>query len=96
MLLNCRRCTALMPEYVNTASGLDLHRCHWLSGDHEMGPIHGGWNHLVEVQDPVLAECAPLLYGPWADPGSAKTEPWAGPLAAEWFSARDDAFRLSD
>jgi hypothetical protein len=25
MLMNCERCTALTPEYVNTASGLELH-----------------------------------------------------------------------
>ena len=49
MLLNCSRCTALTPEYINTASGLDLHRFHWLSGDHEIGAIQGGWNHLVEA-----------------------------------------------
>ncbi|MFM7235844.1 MAG: hypothetical protein ACKOYK_03600, partial [Cyanobium sp.] len=29
MLLNTARCTALTPEYVNQASGLDLHRFHW-------------------------------------------------------------------
>jgi hypothetical protein len=39
MLLNCSRCTALTPDSVNTASGLDLHRVNWLSGDHEIGAI---------------------------------------------------------
>jgi hypothetical protein len=96
MLLNCRRCTALTPEFVITASGLDLHRFHWLSGDHEIGPIHGGWNHLLEVQDPVLAECAPRLYWPLGRPWFRESRTMGGPLAAEWFSARDDTFRLSD
>jgi len=26
MLMNCERCTALTPEFVNTASGLELHQ----------------------------------------------------------------------
>ena len=52
MLLNCSRCTKLTPDYVNTATGLDLHRFHWLEGDHEIGAILEGWNHLVDVQAP--------------------------------------------
>ena len=52
MLLNCSRCTKLTPDYVNTATGLELHRFHWLEGDHEIGAIKGGWNHLVDVQAP--------------------------------------------
>ena len=62
MLLNCSRCTALNPDYVNTAYGLDLHSFNWLSGDHEIGAIQGSWNHLVGVQDSALAEDSPLLY----------------------------------
>ena len=42
MLLNCSRCTNLTLDYVNTASGLELHRFHWLEGDHEIGAIEGG------------------------------------------------------
>jgi hypothetical protein len=42
MLLNCSRCTNLTVDYVNTASGLELHRFHWLEGDHEIGAIQGG------------------------------------------------------
>ena len=41
MLLNCSRCTKLTPDYVNTATGLELHRFHWLEGDHEIGAIKG-------------------------------------------------------
>ena len=47
MLLNCAKCKALTPDYVNTASGLDLHRFHWLDGDHLIGDIPHSWNHLV-------------------------------------------------
>jgi hypothetical protein len=53
MLLNCARCTALTPEYVNTASGLDLHRFRWLGTDDLIGELPHRWNHLVDY-DPAL------------------------------------------
>jgi hypothetical protein len=96
MLINCSRCAALTPEYVNTASGLELHRFLWLSGDHEIGAIEGGWNHLVDVQDPALAEGAPLLHWTLGGPWFREQRTMGGPLAAEWFAARDDAFKLYD
>lgn len=65
MLLKCSRCTKLTLDYVNTAMGLELHRFHWLEGDHEIGAIKGGWNHLVDVQAPLESEQAsPMLH--WA------------------------------
>jgi hypothetical protein len=96
MLLNCSRCTALTPEYVNTASGLDLHRFHWLSGNHDIGAIQGGWNHLVSVQDPAMAEGSPLLHWTLGGPWFREQRTMGGALAAEWFAARDDAFKLYD
>ena len=48
MLLNNEKCTQLTLDYVNTASGLDLHRFKWLSGDDEIGEIPAKWNHLVD------------------------------------------------
>ena len=48
MLMNCARCTALTPEYVNKASGLELHQFKWLEGDHLIGGLPHGWNHLVD------------------------------------------------
>jgi hypothetical protein len=47
MLLNCAKCTMLTPDYVNTASGLELHRFRWLGNDELIGSIPLGWNHLV-------------------------------------------------
>lgn len=46
MLMNCAKCTALTPEHVNTASGLDLHQFRWL-GDEQIGELPHQWNHLV-------------------------------------------------
>ena len=46
MLLNNERCRALSPEYVNTASGLDLHRFAWTE-DRLIGDLPLEWNWLV-------------------------------------------------
>ena len=94
MLLNCSRCTALTPNYVNTATGLELHRFHWLAGDHEIGAVPDGWNHLVAVQDPAEAEAAPLLHWTLGGPWFKAQRSMGAALAAEWFVARDEAFRL--
>jgi hypothetical protein len=99
MLFNGARCTALTPEYVNTATGLQLHRMEWLAGDQEIGglPLER-WNHLIDVQPPRPE--------PAAEGGSALVHwtlggPWfreyrlaGGALAAEWLAARDEAMRL--
>jgi lipopolysaccharide biosynthesis glycosyltransferase len=61
MLMNCRACSALTPEYVATASGLDLHQFKWLD-DREIGPLPGGWNHLVDYDPPRPIEEISLLH----------------------------------
>ncbi len=53
MLFNNVKCTALTPDYVNTASGLELHRFHWLESEDLIGDIPHKWNHLVDY-DPEL------------------------------------------
>lgn len=52
MLMNNAKCTALTPSYVETASGLDLHRFRWLA-DETIGKLPARWNHLVDY-DPQL------------------------------------------
>jgi len=47
MLIDCAACTALTPEYVNTASGLELHQFKWLGDDERIGELPARWNHLV-------------------------------------------------
>lgn len=47
MLFNCAKCKALTPEYVNTASGLELHQFKWLENDDLIGDLPARWNHLV-------------------------------------------------
>ncbi|MBD1194660.1 glycosyltransferase [Vulcanococcus sp. Clear-D1] len=96
MLLNCSRCTALTPEYVNTATGLELHQFKWLAGDHEISGLPEGWNHLVAVQEPAKAKGAPLLHWTLGGPWFSEQRTMGEGLAAEWFAARDNAFRLWD
>jgi hypothetical protein len=71
MLFNCARCTALTPEYVNTASGLDLHRFRWLATEELIGEIPHRWNHLVDYDPYVPAEQLSNLHftigGPYFD-----------------------------
>ena len=47
MVMNNERCRALTPEYVNTASGLDLHRFNWLADGDAIGELELEWNWLV-------------------------------------------------
>lgn len=53
MLFNNARCKALTPEFVNTASGLELHQFKWLGDDSLIGSIPAAWNHLVGYSDPM-------------------------------------------
>lgn len=94
MMLNCSRCTRLTPEYVNSATGLELHRFQWLSSEDEIGAIPDQWNHLVAVQDPNKANNATMLHWTLGGPWFKEQRTMGGALAAEWFSARDEAFQL--
>ncbi len=46
MVFNNGNCHALDPEYVNNASGLELHQFKW-AGDAQVGSLEPAWNHLV-------------------------------------------------
>jgi hypothetical protein len=52
VLFNNARCRALTPEYVSTATGLDLHQFKWLATDAEIGSLPERWNHLVGYNAP--------------------------------------------
>lgn len=47
IVFNNARCQSLTPEYVNTASGLDLHRLNWTE-DAEIASLALEWNWLVD------------------------------------------------
>jgi lipopolysaccharide biosynthesis glycosyltransferase len=69
MLMNCARCTMLTPDYVNTASGLEMHRFNWLENGKLVGALPSRWNHLVDYDTELpLSEISNLHFtrgGPW-------------------------------
>lgn len=84
MLMNCAKCTALTPQYVNSASGLELHQFKWLGDDGLIGELPPRWNHLVgyDAADPKAALAHFTIGGPWF-PDFAQSE-----FADEWRVAR--------
>jgi len=67
MLFNNAQCTALTPEYVNTASGLELHQFKWLADDGLIGALPKTWNHLVGYyeSEPMVSNVHYTLGGPY-------------------------------
>jgi hypothetical protein len=69
MLLNCKKCTTLTPDYVNKASGLELHQFKWLENEELIGSLPLEWNWLVG-EYPYKKEVKNIHYtdgGPWFD-----------------------------
>ena len=91
MLFNCAKCTALTPDYVNSASGLDLHRFNWLGDDDLIGEIPHRWNLLVGYDQSIpVDEVSNLHYtigGPYFHDYKDID------YAAEWFADRDEMLR---
>ncbi len=89
ILFNNERCMALTPEYVNNATGLELHQFKWLESDDLIGEVPPKWNYLVDVNErepePALAHYT--IGGPYF-PEYRKCH-----LAAEWFVERDEMLR---
>jgi hypothetical protein len=90
MLFNCARCTALTPDFVNTASGLELHQFKWLAGDHLIGEIPGEWNHLVGYDAP--KPHAKLVH--YTIGGPYFSEYRRCEFADDWFADRDAMLRV--
>jgi hypothetical protein len=85
MLFNNARCTALAPEYVNRASGLELHQFKWLGDDSLIGELPHRWNHLVgyDAPRPGMSLVHYTLGGPYFD------EYRDCEYSQEWFADRD-------
>jgi hypothetical protein len=67
MLFDNARCGALRPEYVNTATGLQLHRLQWVV-DREIGSLPLAWNYLVGESNQATGEPKNIHFtngGPW-------------------------------
>ena len=85
MLFNNARCRALTPDYVNAATGLELHQFKWLDGDEQIGALPPEWNWLVNEYE--RNEGAKLVHftdgGPYFD--AYRDDDYSD----EWFAARD-------
>lgn len=86
MVFDNAQCQALTPKYVNTATGLQLHRFQWLNSDEQIGRLQLLWNHLVGEYDPNphaknlhFTNGLPFKGAPYA----------TGPDAALWYEERD-------
>lgn len=85
ILFNNARCRALTPDYVNEATGLQLHQFKWLDGDHLIGELPPVWNWLVNEYD--RRDDAKLVH--FTDGGPYFDEYRNDDYAAEWFAARE-------
>jgi lipopolysaccharide biosynthesis glycosyltransferase len=62
ILFNNAKCTALTPDYVNTATGLQLHQFKWLGDDNLIGEIPHRWNHLVDYDPQAPVDQLSLIH----------------------------------
>ena len=89
MLMNCARCTALTPGYVNGATGLELHQFKWLESDALIGELPHEWNHLVGYDAPASrVSLAHFTIG-----GPYFSEYRECEYSREWFAERDAMLR---
>ena len=92
MLLNNARCRALTPDYVNRASGLELHQFKWLGDDGLIGEIPRGWNHLVGHDAP--SADASLVH---FTTGGPYFHQWCGcEHASAWFAEREQMLHAEE
>ncbi len=85
MLFNNARCRALSPDYVNRASGLELHQFKWVENNELIGALPDAWNHLVGYNPPRAD--ASLVHYTLGGPYFARYKDCE--YATEWFAERD-------
>ncbi len=90
MLFNNAKCRTLTPEYVNGASGLELHQFKWLANDESIGTLPDRWNHLVGYSAP--RRDAALVHFTLGGPYFPEFEDCE--YAREWFAERDAMLRV--
>lgn len=90
MLFNNARCRALTPEFVNTATGLQLHQFKWLEDEALIGGLPAGWNHLVGYDD--HRERVAVAHFTLGGPYFQKYE--SSDFGPEWFAERARMLRV--
>lgn len=87
ILFNNAKCKALTPDYVNTATGLELHQFKWLGDDGLIGELPHRWNHLVDYDPTVPTDQVSFLHytegGPYFEAYKNCS------YADTWFAERD-------
>lgn len=91
MLFNNAKCRALSPDFVNTATGLELHQFKWLENDGQIGELPAAWNWLVNEydHDPAAKNVHFTDGGPYFD------EYRNDDYAEEWFAMRDRVLHVT-
>ena len=77
MVFDCSQCKALTPEYVNTATGAELHQFKWLD-ESLIGDLPGSWQWIPDHSDGDPR----LLH--WTEGGPWFPEYRSAPYAAAW------------
>lgn len=91
ILFNNAKCRALTPDFVNTATGLQLHQFKWLESDDQIGALPPEWNWLVNEYE--HNEGAKLVH--FTDGGPYFDEYKDDDYAEEWFAARDRVLHVA-
>jgi hypothetical protein len=85
MLMNCQANQQLSPEYVDVASGLDLHQFKWVPDDRCIGDLPLRWNYLVDYYlDLDISRISNLHF---TEGGPYFAEYADCPFAFEWWEA---------
>ncbi|MBY3465773.1 glycosyltransferase [Rhizobium laguerreae] len=85
ILFSNDKCRTLTPDYVNTATGLQMHQFKWLESEDLIGELPVTWNYLVNEYD--YREDAKNVH--FTDGGPYFDEYRNNDYAEEWFAARE-------
>jgi lipopolysaccharide biosynthesis glycosyltransferase len=91
ILFNNAKCRKLGLDYVNTATGLELHQFKWLESDELIGELPASWNWLVNEYE--YSPDANLVH--FTDGGPYFEEYKNDDYAEEWFAARDRVLHVT-
>jgi lipopolysaccharide biosynthesis glycosyltransferase len=89
MLFNTARCTGLTPEFVNNATGMQLHQFKWLPNEDLIGELPQRWNHLVDYNPPLPPDQLSIIHYTEGGPYFEKFRNCG--YADLWFKERDRA-----
>ncbi|MCA1494985.1 glycosyltransferase [Sinorhizobium alkalisoli] len=91
ILFNNAKCRRLDVNYVNTATGLELHQFKWLESEDLIGELPARWNWLVNEYE--YSADASLVH--FTDGGPYFEEYKSDDYAEEWFAARDRVLHVT-